>query len=45
GRPGAVKFDAEGHVIGVIELDIADGTVHAIHSVTNPDKLAHLRGV
>ncbi|WP_246091081.1 RNA polymerase sigma factor SigJ, partial [Nonomuraea deserti] len=42
GRPGAVKFDAEGHVIGVIELDIADGTVHAIHSVTNPDKLAHL---
>ncbi|MEO3805195.1 RNA polymerase sigma factor SigJ [Nonomuraea sp. B1E8] len=43
GRPGAVKFDAEGRVIGVIELDIADGMVHTIHSVANPDKLAHIR--
>jgi RNA polymerase sigma-70 factor (ECF subfamily) len=43
GRPGAVKFDAEGRVIGVIQLDIADGMVHTIHSVANPDKLTHIR--
>ncbi|GAA4985420.1 RNA polymerase sigma factor SigJ [Nonomuraea thailandensis] len=42
GRPGAVKFDAEGLVIGVIELDIADGMVNAIHAVANPDKLARI---
>ncbi|WP_346012059.1 RNA polymerase sigma factor SigJ [Streptomyces sp. SID3343] len=42
GRPGVVTYDAEGRVASVIELDIADGVVHAIHSVTNPDKLAHL---
>ncbi|GGS92585.1 hypothetical protein GCM10010156_58620 [Planobispora rosea] len=43
GWPGAVKLDAEGRVIGVIQLDIADGMVHTIHSVANPDKLAHIR--
>ncbi|PJN39740.1 RNA polymerase subunit sigma-70 [Streptomyces sp. CB02959] len=42
GRPGAVLRDAEGRVAGVIELDIADGAVRAIHSVSNPDKLGHL---
>ncbi|MEV6111119.1 RNA polymerase sigma factor SigJ [Streptomyces sp. NPDC052109] len=42
GRPGAVTYDAEGRVAGVVELDIADGAIRAIHSVSNPDKLAHL---
>ncbi|RVX45933.1 RNA polymerase sigma-70 factor (ECF subfamily) [Nonomuraea polychroma] len=42
GRPGAVKYDSEGRVIGVVELDIADGVVRAIHAVGNPDKLAHI---
>jgi RNA polymerase sigma factor (sigma-70 family) len=42
GRPGAVSYDAEGRVINVIELDIADGRVQAIRSVVNPDKLRHL---
>jgi RNA polymerase sigma-70 factor (ECF subfamily) len=42
GRPGVVWHDAEGRVISVVELDIADGVVHAIHSVSNPDKLGHL---
>ncbi|MFI9595989.1 RNA polymerase sigma-70 factor [Nonomuraea sp. NPDC052265] len=42
GRPGAVMYDAEGRVAGVVELDVADGVVQAIHSVVNPDKLAHL---
>jgi RNA polymerase sigma-70 factor (TIGR02957 family) len=42
GRPGAVMYDAEGRVFSVVELDIADGVVQAIHSVVNPDKLGHL---
>lgn len=42
GRPGAVMYDAEGRVAGVVELDVADGVIQAIHSVVNPDKLAHL---
>jgi RNA polymerase sigma-70 factor (ECF subfamily) len=42
GQPGAVAYDAEGRVVSVIELDVADGVVQAIHSVVNPDKLGHL---
>ncbi|MFI6351989.1 RNA polymerase sigma factor SigJ [Streptomyces sp. NPDC050743] len=42
GRPGAVTYDAEGRVASVVELDIADGAVRAIHAVSNPDKLGHL---
>lgn len=42
GRPGAVKYDAEGRVLSVVELDIADGVIQAIHSVNNPDKLGHI---
>ena len=39
GQPGAVFYDAEGRVISVIELDVADGVVQAMHAVVNPDKL------
>ena len=42
GQPGAVSYDAQGRVINVFELDIADGMVQAIWSVVNPDKLRHL---
>ncbi|MFI7422483.1 RNA polymerase sigma factor SigJ [Nonomuraea sp. NPDC049684] len=42
GRPGAVMYDAGGRVAGVVELDVADGVIQSIHSVVNPDKLAHL---
>jgi RNA polymerase sigma factor (sigma-70 family) len=42
GQPGAVLYDSGGRVVSVIELDIADGVVQAIHSVVNPDKLGHL---
>ncbi|HLH59687.1 MAG TPA: RNA polymerase sigma factor SigJ, partial [Streptosporangiaceae bacterium] len=42
GQPGAVMYDAEGLVIGVLELDVADGEVQTVHSVINPDKLGHL---
>jgi RNA polymerase sigma-70 factor (TIGR02957 family) len=42
GQPGAVAYDAEGHVVSVFALDIADGLVQAVRSVVNPDKLHHL---
>ena len=42
GQPGAVTYDAEGRVISVFALDIADGAVQAIRAVVNPDKLGHL---
>ncbi|MBV6701955.1 RNA polymerase sigma factor SigJ [Kitasatospora aureofaciens] len=42
GRPGAVLYDAEGRVASVLELEIANGAIQAVHSVSNPDKLAHL---
>jgi RNA polymerase sigma-70 factor (ECF subfamily) len=42
GQPGAVMYDAEGRVVSVIELDVADGVVQSIHAVVNPDKLGHI---
>jgi RNA polymerase sigma-70 factor (TIGR02957 family) len=42
GQPGAVTYDGHDRVVNVFALDIADGLVHAIRSVTNPDKLRHL---
>ena len=42
GQPGAVAYDAEGRVVSVFALDIADGLVQAVHSVVNPDKLQHV---
>jgi RNA polymerase sigma factor (sigma-70 family) len=42
GQPGAVLYDAAGRVVGVVELDVADGVVQAIRSVANPDKLGHI---
>ncbi|MEU7602813.1 RNA polymerase sigma factor SigJ [Streptomyces sp. NPDC041003] len=42
GRPGALVVDAEGRVASVVELDLVDGVVRAIHSVSNPDKLSHI---
>lgn len=42
GQPGAVTYDAEGRMVNVFALDIADGMVQAIRSVVNPDKLGHI---
>jgi RNA polymerase sigma-70 factor (ECF subfamily) len=42
GQPGLLSFDAEGRLIGVVAFDVADGTIQAIRSVVNPDKLRHL---
>ena len=42
GQPGAVLYDAEGLVVSVLELEVADGVIQAIYGVVNPDKLRHL---
>jgi hypothetical protein len=42
GQPGALFLDAEGKVISVMSVDIAEGQVRAVRSVINPDKLRHL---
>lgn len=42
GQPGAVAHDAEGRVLSVFALEIADGMVQAIRAVVNPDKLGHI---
>ncbi len=42
GQPGAMVFDAEGNLIGVLALDIAEDRVQGVRSVVNPDKLRHL---
>ena len=42
GQPGAVFYDAEGRVVSVIELEIAEGVIQTINAVVNPDKLGHL---
>jgi RNA polymerase sigma-70 factor (ECF subfamily) len=42
GQPGAILRDRDGGVINTLTLDILDGQVQAIRSVSNPDKLGHL---
>jgi RNA polymerase sigma-70 factor (ECF subfamily) len=42
GQPGAVVRDGAGHLVNVFSFDIAEGTVQAVRSVINPDKLRHL---
>jgi RNA polymerase sigma-70 factor (ECF subfamily) len=42
GQPGATIHDHDGRLINVLSLDIADGLVHTVRSVINPDKLQHL---
>jgi RNA polymerase sigma-70 factor (ECF subfamily) len=42
GQPGALFLDADGALISVLALDIADGQVQTIRSIINRDKLGHL---
>jgi hypothetical protein len=42
GQPGALFFDREGRLIGVMILDVAEGQIQAVSSIVNPDKLGHL---
>jgi len=45
GQPGAVITDADGGLIGVWSLGIAEERIQSIRAVVNPDKLAHLGAV
>ncbi|MFB7672832.1 RNA polymerase sigma-70 factor [Kitasatospora purpeofusca] len=42
GRPGAVFRDREGRVLTTLVLDVLDGRIGTVRSVTNPDELTHL---
>jgi RNA polymerase sigma-70 factor (TIGR02957 family) len=42
GDPGALVFDPQQRLIGVVALDIAGGQITGINSIVNPDKLTHL---
>ena len=42
GSPGAMFYDADQRLVGVLALDIAGGQIKGINSVVNPEKLAHL---
>jgi RNA polymerase sigma-70 factor (ECF subfamily) len=42
GGPGLVGFDETGTLIAAQAFDISDGRIRAIHSIVNPDKLAHI---
>jgi RNA polymerase sigma-70 factor (TIGR02957 family) len=42
GQPGALFFDRERQLIGVMILDVAEGQVQGVSSIVNPDKLQHL---
>ncbi|AKA06609.1 RNA polymerase sigma-70 factor [Streptomyces noursei] len=42
GQPGAVFRDRDGRVLTAMALDVLDGQIQTIRSVTNPDKLGHM---
>ncbi|WP_369251787.1 RNA polymerase sigma-70 factor [Streptomyces sp. R41] len=42
GQPGAVFRDRDGKVINTWTLDILDGQIQTIRTVSNPDKLGHM---
>ena len=41
-QPGALFFDREGGLIGVVILDVAGGQIQGVNAIVNPDKLRHL---
>src|SRR5688572_13769467 len=45
GQPGAMFLDPDGVPVVAVSLDIADGQVQAMHAVSNPEKLEHLRAM
>jgi RNA polymerase sigma-70 factor (ECF subfamily) len=42
GQPGSLGRDRAGNLLNAWSLEIADGRIQTIRSVTNPDKLRHL---
>jgi len=45
GQPGAIIRDRDGKVLNTVALDVLDGQIQAIRSVSNPDKLGHVGAV
>jgi RNA polymerase sigma-70 factor (ECF subfamily) len=42
GQPGAVFRDRDNKVLAAVTLDVLDGRIQTIRSVSNPDKLGHV---
>ena len=42
GQPGAIFRDRDGKVLFTLALDVLDGQIQTIRSVSNPDKLGHV---
>jgi RNA polymerase sigma-70 factor, ECF subfamily len=42
GQPGALFRDRDGKILAALVLDILDGQIQTIRSVSNPDKLGHV---
>ena len=42
GQPGAIFRDRDGNVLATLTLDVLDGQIQTVRSVSNPDKLGHL---
>jgi RNA polymerase sigma-70 factor (TIGR02957 family) len=42
GQPGAIFRDRDGKVLYALALDVLDGRIQTIRSVSNPDKLGHV---
>jgi RNA polymerase sigma-70 factor (ECF subfamily) len=42
GQPGAIFRDRDGKVLVTLALDVLDGQIQTIRSVSNPDKLGHV---
>lgn len=42
GQPGAILRDRDGKVLTTLALDVLDGQIQTIRSVSNPDKLGHM---
>jgi RNA polymerase sigma-70 factor (ECF subfamily) len=42
GQPGAVARDRDGRALTALALEVLDGQIQTIRSVTNPDKLRHV---
>ncbi len=42
GQPGAIVRDRDGKILSTFSLDVLDGQIQSIRSVSNPDKLRHV---
>ena len=42
GQPGVLFLDADGALINVMTVDVADGVVQTVRGIINRDKLRHL---